>query len=338
MQTILTIAILFYGFINSKAQVYTPIFEDSPHPTKPDYTDIDNWAAHPQKKDKSDLKAGTKKIHLQALESVDVFFIHPTIFIESPSDQHHWNASLNNSKLNHKVDDSTIKLQASLFNHTGNVYAPRYRQAHLRSFFEPNKKDGDKALELAYSDVLEAFKYYLNHINNGKPFILAGHSQGSRHLVQLIKDLIDDKPLQKQMIAAYIVGWGVDKNEFKTVKNSETADDLHCFISWRTYSEGYLPEWINKNDACNNPLNWKADESYADYSENKGMVLYNLKKIRKAVFDAKVKGPVLWVGKPKMMFANLIKMKDYHIGDYNLFYMNVRDNARLRAEKFLENY
>ena len=68
------------------------------------------------------------------------------------------------------------------------------------------------------------------------------------------------------------------------------------------------------------------------------MVLYNLKKIRKAVFDAKVKGPVLWVGKPKMMFANLIKMKDYHIGDYNLFYINVRDNARLRAEKFLENY
>ena len=97
------------------------------------------------------------------------------------------------SLFNQKVDKTTIKFQASIFNQAGRVYAPRYRQAHYRSFSPPHiegKNDGIKALLLAYSDIKAAFQYYIKHENKGRPFILAGHSQGSLHLMLLMQELM----------------------------------------------------------------------------------------------------------------------------------------------------
>ena len=62
------------------------------------------------------------------------------------------------------------------------------------------------AFELAYSDVLRAFDYYLAHENHGRPFILASHSQGSLHALRLIQERLAGKPLQKQLVAAYLIG------------------------------------------------------------------------------------------------------------------------------------
>ena len=58
--------------------------------------------------------------------------------------------------------------------------------------------------------------------------------------------------------------------------------------------------------------------------------------MRKNLFDAQVDGPVLWVGKPKMFLGGLLQRDNYHVGDFNLFYANVRRNAILRARTFLE--
>lgn len=323
---------------NTIAQEASTIpFEEAVLPALPDYSKLTHWAAHPDKEDNADKIPRPLKKELTNLpQKVDVFFVHPTIFSKEPKGEHYWNAAVEDEKMNKEVDKTTIKLQASVFNQAGKIYAPRYRQAHLRSFFHPNLEEGEKALQVAYEDVKAAFQYYLKHYNNGRPFILAGHSQGARHLKLLLKEMVDGKELYQQLIAAYIVGWGVEKGSFNEIPLGKSPEQTGCYLTWRTYAKGYRPDWVRENDACVNPLTWTTDSTYAPYDANEGAILLGFNILRKHLFDAQVQGPVLWVGKPNIFLGGLLKRDNYHVGDLNLFYLNVRKNAILRARTFLK--
>jgi len=113
------------------------------------------------------------------------------------------------------------------------MYAPFYRQAHIRSFREEFKqKGGDAALDYAYQDVRHAFEYYLEHYNQGKPIVLASHSQGTLHAARLIKDFFDGKPLRDQLVAAYLVGIGIPKDAFSDIQLINKPDETGGFVSW----------------------------------------------------------------------------------------------------------
>ncbi|BDS10638.1 DUF3089 domain-containing protein [Aureispira anguillae] len=334
--TLVTLVLSLLLITNSNAQNEISSFDEAVQPQLPDYSKLEHWASHPNKKDNADKIPRPLRKELTNLpEQVDVFFLHPTIFTAEPKNEYIWNAAVEDQKLNKQVDKTTIKLQASIFNQAGKIYAPRYRQAHLRSFFHPNLEEGEKALELAYNDIKTAFKYYLEHYNNGRPFILAGHSQGARHLKTLLKEMFDGTELYQQLIAAYIVGWGVEADSFDEIPLGTSPDQTGCFVTWRTYAKGYRPDWIQENDVCVNPLTWKADSTYAPYEANAGAILFGFNTLRKHLFDAQVQGPILWVGKPNMFLGGLLKRDNYHVGDYNLFYLSVRNNAILRAKAFL---
>lgn len=152
----------------------------------PDYADLKFWAAHPWKKDPSD--SIPKPLRNQTIDSsVDVFFIHPTTLTDESLQGVVWNASLNDANINAKTDYTSILYQASVFNSSCRVFAPRYRQAHIYSFFSKDTLASKNALALAYADVETAFTYYLKHYNNGRPIIIAAHSQGTLHAGMLLK-------------------------------------------------------------------------------------------------------------------------------------------------------
>ena len=330
----LFVLVLYTNYIVGQKVITS--FDDTPQSLKPNYSNLNNWCAHPDKEDKSDLIPRPLRKETNDLSGqVDVFFIHPTMYLDDPKNEFLWNADIDDKKMNKKVDNKPIKYQASIFNLAGRLYAPRYRQAHIRSFYRNYKSDGKKALILAYQDVRSAFIHYLKNYNNGRPFILAGHSQGALHLISLLKEMIDGKDLQKKLIAAYVIGWGVKKNEFKTIPLGNSPDQTGCYLTWRTYSRGYLPSYLDTNDVCVNPINWKSNNSYASYKENKGSILFGFNVVRKHLFDAQVNGSVLWVGKPNLFLGGLFERENYHIGDLNLFYLSVRRNAVLRAKKYL---
>ncbi len=321
-----------------QAQDQLPTFEAAKRPAAPDYTQLTSWAAHPDKEDPSDLiPRPLQGDTLAVTEQVDVFFLHPTIFSGKVKGDYLWNAAMDDEELNAQVDKTTIKLQASLFNAAGKIYAPRYRQAHLRSFHAPNDVEGNKALALAYADTKQAFLHYLENHNQGRPFILAGHSQGSRHLKQLLQELIDGKALQEQLVAAYIVGWGVETNAFENIPLGTSPEETGCFLTWRTYDEGYKPTWAKEGQVCVNPLSWRTNDIFVSHKENKGAVLFGFNKIRKKILGAKVAESVLWVTRPHLFLGFLFRRDNYHAGDYNLFYVNVRENAVLRAQTFVKS-
>ena len=84
------------------------------------------------------------------------------------------------------VDELVLRHQASVFNGCCEIYAPRYRQATIYSFLDHT--NGAQALALAYGDVVRAFNTFLNRIEPQQPFVVAGHSQGTRHAAELVRE------------------------------------------------------------------------------------------------------------------------------------------------------
>jgi len=302
-------------------------------PPAPDYSMPKFWAALPTKTDMAD-RAPKGLSDGQGVAKTDVFFLHPTTYIGKG---HTWNASLQSEELNTRTDETTILYQASIFNAAGRVYAPRYRQAHLKSFSTTDKLSAKAALDLAYADLRDAFQYYLDHYNNGRPIIIAGHSQGALHAIHLLKEFFDGKPLQQQLVAAYVVGWPVLKDEFSNLTPCESPNQIGCVCSWRTFKLGYVPPKYPTGDSISvvNPLTWNTDRQLVPKEENHGSVLRKFDQVYYKLVDAQIHEGILWADKPRFPGSFLFTRKNYHIADLNFYYFNVRENAVARAEAFL---
>ena len=333
---------LFFMYHASIAQMPYKVavsFEESAIPPAPNYEDANLWAALPNKKDMADsLPKNANLKDNQLLAKADVFFIHPTIFTYQPKNQYQWNGDVYDAELNQKVDGSTILNQATAFNGTCRVFAPRYRQAHYSAFTDPNFENRRKALNLAYADVKAAFEYYLAHYNEGRPIVIASHSQGTHHARRLLKEFFDGKPLQKQLVEAYLIGLPVQPHEFEHIQASTSAEKTGGFVSWNTFLKDFTPDYYQDGYATaisTNPLSWTLDESYVSEKMNKGGIGQHFKIIERVV-DAQNHQGILWINKPYIFGRALLNIKIWHRADYNLFWLNIRENVALRVEKFLE--
>ena len=302
----------------------------------PDYSNMEYWAAHPLKHDPSDsISSGIHDAYRDS--AVDVFFLHPTTFTDEKRIDE-LNASLTDDSLNAKTDYSSILYQASVFNADARIYAPRYRQAHIGMYFYKDSAKAKQAFELAYSDVRAAFVYYLDHYNQGRPIIIASHSQGTTHAKRLIKEFFDGQTLKNRLVVAYLVGIYVDKNQFQTIPVCIDSLQTGCFVSWRTFRRDFEgPQYISLEPPTAtvvNPLTWTTDTTLAPRSMNKGAVLYKYNKVFPHTNNAQVKGNILWISKPKFPGGALYNSKNYHVGDINLFYMNIRQDIRRRISLF----
>lgn len=308
-------------------------------PKVPDYNQHEAWAALPTKidaADKTPLKSNLSEKQSDA--KADVFFLHPTTFTYEPQNQYEWNADVNDTELNEKTDNSTILNQATAFNGSGKIYAPRYRQAHYYSFLTPNADDKKQALDLAYSDIKTAFEYYLKNWNQGRPIIIASHSQGTVHAKRLLKEFFDGKPLQKQLVEAYLIGIATQPDTFENIKPSNAADEIGGFVSWNTYARDFTPEYYSNGlstAVCTNPLTWKCDETFAPKELNKGGVGLKYTFVKQAA-DAQSHQGMLWINKPYVRGRAFLNTKVWHVADINLFWMNIRENVALRLETYLK--
>ena len=322
----------------------------------PDYNSEFMWVARPGQIS----TALTQPLGITSITEVrqaDVFFVYPTTYLNAAN----WNAPLDDVEANQVIETTVLKNIASVYNIAGEIYAPRYRQATFGAFFDETGQ-GQTAIERAREDVYAAFDYYIKNINRGRPFILAGHSQGALHALNLLKDRITKTALREQMIAAYIIGWHVsieeDLDVLADIDACQNASDTGCVISYQSVgidgdSEIYAglyesaiglsgkPKKRSKM-LCTNPLDWNVD-SAIDRASNKGGVLL-------ARFDTPLGEPIPLLTGAKCDELGILRLTEppqedwreyvmagdnYHVYDYNLFYMNIRENAALRAQAWL---
>lgn len=301
---------------------------------KPDYSNLYYWASHPYKKDNADSIPYDLIKETKIDSSVDVFFIHPTTY--TTEEFYNYNAAINDSALNKLTDNTTILFQASVFNESCRIFSPRYRQAHISCFYMDEGKS-EEYFDTAYSDVKNAFEYYLINFNHNRPIIIASHSQGTKHAGRLLKEFFEDKPLYKNLVCAYIIGMPVPENYFKKISPCKDSTEIGCFVAWRTFKKGYYPEFVKKENfksVVTNPLSWTLDQKYVSKKFNNGGVLRSFNTVNKNVVSAQIEGNILWTCKPDIFGKFFILKKNYHIGDINLFYVNIRENIKQRINHF----
>jgi hypothetical protein len=300
----------------------------------PDYRQDRYWAALPWTKDAADLTPNGLTDE-QDNAKADVFFIHLTTYV-GKSGEKLWNGPVRDAKINERTQAGTIQFQASIFNGVGRVFAPYYRQAHLHAYFTEDTLSARRAFDLAYNDVRQAFQHYLKTHNRGRPIIIAAHSQGTTHAIRLLQEFFDGKKLKEQLVAAYIVGIKVEQESFAELMPCQDSTDIGCYTSWRTFKRGYEPKVQEEGVVVTNPLLWTTSNEMAPANLNMGAVIRPFEKVIPAASNAQVYGPILWASKPKFNGSWLLMTNNYHAGDFNIFYMNVRENAALRTDVYLD--
>jgi hypothetical protein len=283
-----------------------------------------------------------------------VFFIHPTSFISRDA----WNAPM-------QPDDETrfrtgvfVRGQASAFNEVGDVYVPRYRQATFGAFLTTAQESGD-ALGLAYRDVAAAFEAFLREVDEDRPIILAGHSQGALHLTTLLRERVaKDRSLRDRVVAAYVVGWPVSRaTDLAAMGLPEclTAEQAGCLLSWQSFAEPADPQLIvDTYDAttgfngeprrgtpfvCTNPITGTADGT-APATANRGTLVpsadLSTATIVAGAVPARCDGLLgfLLIGDPPAMGTYVLPGNNYHVFDYSLFWADVRADAGRRLQAF----
>ena len=303
-----------------------------PIPNEPDYAEERHWAALPWREDAADAIPKGRPVS-EGPGTADVFYLHPTIFEEGAA----WNASLDSTELNDKVDRWPVRHQAAIFNGAGRVFAPRYRQAHIRVFRVQDTLSLG-ALQIAYADIRAAFQYYLDHWDEGRPIVIAAHSQGSWHARWLLQEFFDGTPLQDRLVAAYIPGMDIYPTDFKSLPACEGATDQHCYCTWMSYGTGYLPPWLATKPAAPSvihPITWTTQPDLTNPRDaHGGAVRESFRNKNPGSITARVTSDgVLWVDQPHMFLVGKWLHRDnWHVGDFNLFWSDIRDNVHERVE------
>ena len=296
-------------------------------------------------------------------KDVDTFYIYATEYIlgslqEGASDY----APLDNAEMLEGVA-AEYMAHATVYEDSTNVFMPYYRQCGMRIMNNSWKKNGnvDEAISgVPYADITAALDYYFENYNQGRPFIIAGHSQGSAIIKFALKNYFKEHPeYYKRMVAAYVIGYSVTKEDLETypyLKFATGESDTGVIISWNT--EGPKNMKVNASTAVLlpnaisiNPLNWKLDGTYASASENLGSLVQNEKtgepEIGDIGADAQVfpeRGVVVTNAKSEPMPEDAAKVAAEFFGpdgrhgeDYILYYSNIKDNVAKRVATYMAN-
>jgi len=307
-----------------------------------DYSIAEHWLALPTDTDKT----------------VDIFYLYPTAWAKINADdpiicEIDNPIMLQQSKL-------AFDRQAMAFEPVGNIYAPYYRQDDAASVLALPLEE-QQAIVASYpaTDGIAAFDYYIENYNNGHPFILASHSQGSNVMIYLLANYMKENPeVYSRMIAAYVIGYSITPDYLAKnphLKFATGPDDTGVIISYNT--EAPTIEGTNgvvlPGAKVINPINWVTDETPAAASANLGSIELNpdgsvvknadgTYKVVNNFADATIdtaKGVLICSTVDVERYApggETFGKGIFHTFDFPFYFFNIRQNAQNRVEKFQE--
>lgn len=342
----------FGGDMMRMVMVPSGQFEAQPALSATAYDDPRMWIARPDNRG-NPARWTPPGQHPAEAPAAAIFFIHPTSYIE-PNPKH-WNALLDDQQSNDRAA-LFVRGQASAFNATGAIWAPRYRQAAFGAFLT-DQANAQRALDLAYSDVERAFAQFLKEAGD-RPIILAAHSQGSLHLTRLLRDHVAGTPLAKRIVAAYVIGWPISETaDLPRLGLPEclTPDQTGCILSWQSFGEPADPSLILDNYdrstgftgtprkgsamVCTNPLTGTRGGA-APASANRGTLVTSSDLGSGSLVVGKVparcadRGLLLIGSPPDMGSSYVLPGNNYHVYDYSLFWANIRADVARRMAAF----
>ena len=312
----------------------------------PDYTQASAWLTRPGLADDPaqwlpDGVAGA------TTGNAAIFYIHPTTYLE----RDRWNAPLDAGGETAFRTRVFVQSQSSAFNGSGEIWAPRYRQAAFGAFLLKSE-DAQEALDLAYRDVAGAFDEFVRD-SGDRPIILAGHSQGALHLERLLREKVAGKPIASRIVAAYVVGWPIDTDSDLPALGlpaCSAPEESGCILSWLTFgdppNDGLIVDQWEKTKGfaggdrsqdkvlCVNPITGTQGGS-APPVDNPGTLVPSA-DLRSATLQQGTvgahcdKGLLIVSGQIPPLGPYVLPGNNYHVYDYALFWGAIRRDAGRR--------
>ena len=345
---------LFGVQIMRAALVPSASFSASAAGPAPDYGQVSAWASHPQRKD-DPARWAPDGYRSAPMPAVAVFFVPPT----SAFDRDRWNTDITDTTAAAQLD-KFLRLEATPFNGIAHIWAPRYRQAVFGTFLT-DKPEATKALDLAYSDVATAFDAFLAAQAPDRPLVLAGHSQGSLHLMRLLKEKVANTPVAGRIIAVYMPGWPISVEADLPALGlpaCASEDATGCIMAWQSFADPMDFKEIRATfDAgtglagsarkgstmlCTNPLSGAVGGRAVPADENLGSLVPTADFVGGTVVarglgaQCRPSG-MLSIGAPPAEFtAFILPGNNFHVYDIPLFWANLRVDVERRAGSFAQ--
>ena len=280
-----------------------------------------------------------------ARKDVDLFLIGPTVDMGKAGN---YNMSLTDTKRRENLLGA-LYMEKGIFNQTCRIYSPYYRQMAMTVYDLPEAEQAPY-FDIAYRDVKAAFLYYMENENNGRPFMLAGFSQGGQLCVELMKDLFGDGAYDDRFIAAYVMGWRLTEDEvaqYPQLVPAQGAEDTGVVIAFDCEAEGtestlIVPKGVKTVSI--NPLNWKTDSTIAAKEENLGAFFTNYDGEGEefehlcGAYISESRGTVIVTDVTTDDYPagiDSLGAGSYHVYDYQFFFRNLEQNVAARAEAWL---
>ncbi|MEP2737226.1 MAG: DUF3089 domain-containing protein [Erythrobacter sp.] len=285
----------------------------------------------------------------QSLPDYAVFFVHPTSYLNRNA----WNAPAGDAEAE-RVAKLYVRGMASAFNAADEIWAPRYRQATMGAFLT-DAPEAEKAIEAAYADVAQAYAYFRSSIDADTPIVLVGHSQGSLHLLRLLREEIAGSQDAQRIAAAYVVGWPISLERDLPqlpLPACQSADQSGCIMSWSSFAEPADPSDVLETYAasigfdgeargqssilCTNPLTGGA-RADAEQELNLGTLvpeddLSTGELVPRAVPARCDDRGLLLIGDPPEMGSYVLPGNNYHVYDIPLFWANTKADVASRVD------
>lgn len=194
---------------------------------------------------------------------------------------------------------------------------------------------------VAIQDVKDAFRYYIIHINQGRPFILAGFSQGAMIVLELLKEMDDDT--YRRMVAAYAIGVSIPEEtlaQCPRIVPARGASDCGVTICYNSARDADCALWDKKSAVAINPVNWRTDATYAVLiTEPTPLVPINEQQKDTMIVHLDVESSLLFVEGYKAtdyVLPLIGREGNYHSREIWLYRDALRNNMALRAAEFLK--
>ena len=244
---------------------------------------------------------------------------------------------------------------ASAFEDSTNVFMPYYRQSSAYALKRAYDRTGDVRTALAgipYEDITAALDYYFENYNNGRPFIIASHSQGSALNSLVLKDYFKEhSDYYERMVAAYLIGFSVTEDYLENnphLKFASGENDTGVIVSWNTEGRQNVEEnatnvVVMPGAISINPLNWKLDDEYAPAGKNLGSLLIDENAGTVSIggigADAQIntqRGVIVTNAKSEpIALSQFFGPASFHNGDYAFYYNNIKDNVARRIAAYM---
>ncbi len=287
-------------------------------------------------------------VYLETAETAaaDVFFICPTVYGGTDDS---YNMSLEDTASKEAFAGAT-NMEKGIYDEDARFFAPYYRQAGL-NVYELPPEEREAYLSLAYEDIKEAFTYYLEHYNQGRPIVLAGFSQGADMSIRLLKDCFAREEVNDLLVACYAIGWRITEEELEKYPHLRFATgetDTGVIISFNSEAESVTDSLMipaGTRTLAINPLNWKTDSTPASREENagacftdySGSIVTEIPHLTGAYIDPQRGALKVPDVSPQEYPPVLSIFSDgiYHLYDYQFFYRNLQENVGVRIDAYL---